>query len=119
MGTESWLSADISDAEISPPGYTILRRDRDSNNQHGGVLQAIKSDLIATRKAEFESNCEILWSQLQIQGRKSILFGTYYNPNGRDKTSLEELDISILNIGKKIDSHDIILGGDFNIPNIY
>ena len=61
LGTETWLSPDIRDAEILPSGYTILRRDRESSDHHGGVLQAIRSDLVVTRKARCKTDCEILY----------------------------------------------------------
>lgn len=51
-------------------------------------------------------------------GRKSIILGIYYGPNGKDLSSLEELDASLLRMGQQVNSHDILLTGDFNIPNI-
>ena len=46
------------------------------------------------------------------------MFGTFYNTNGRDITSLEQLDTSLLKLGDKINCHDVLLAGDFNIPNV-
>ena len=39
IGTETWLNHTITDNEICPPGYTLLRN-------MGGILLAIKSDII-------------------------------------------------------------------------
>ena len=36
--TESWTTANITDAEISIPGYTMFCTDRSTNNKGGGVL---------------------------------------------------------------------------------
>lgn len=36
----------------------------------------------------------------------------------KDLTTLEELDASLLIMGQQINSHDILLAGDFNVPNI-
>ena len=55
LGSEMWLSANICDAEIIPTGYTILRRGRESVCHHGGVLQAIRNNLIISRKVDFET----------------------------------------------------------------
>ena len=117
MGTESWLTSDTYNSEIFPSSYSILRKDRLSNTHGGGVFQAIKNDLIISQKQEFDTNCEIIWSQCQIQGLSSLYIGTFYNPNG-NTTTLEELHASLLKIGDRINNKNIILTGDFNIPNI-
>ena len=117
LGTESWLSPDISSGEIFPSTYNIFRKDRTSEARGGGVFQAIKTDLLASCKQEFDADCECIWTQCQFAGRRSLLFGTYYNPDG-SVSSLDRLEESLLKIGSKIDSHDVILAGDFNIPNI-
>lgn len=70
MGTESWLNPDIQNSEIFPPGYTIFRKDRTST-RGGGVFQAIKSDLLASVRPEFDTDCECIWSRCQIKSRKS------------------------------------------------
>lgn len=46
-----------------------------------------------------------------------MIIGTYYNPDG-SITNLKELDPSLLKVGQKLNSNDVILAGDFNIPNI-
>lgn len=83
----------------------------------GGVFQAIKTDLLASLKQDLDSDCECIWTQCQLAGRRSLVFGKYYNPDG-SVSSLEKLEESLLKIGRKIDSHDVILAGDFNIPHI-
>ena len=117
MGTESWLTPDIKNGEIFPSHFTVFRKDRSSGARGGGVFQAIKSDLLVTHKQEFDSNCECIWTQCQIKGRRSLILGTYYNPNG-NVSSLRELETSLLKMGEKLNSNDVLLAGDFNIPNI-
>ena len=46
IGTETWLNQTIADNEIFPPGYSLLRKDRQDGYGGGGVLLAIKSDII-------------------------------------------------------------------------
>ena len=43
---ESWLSPDISDAEIFIPSFKIFRRDR--NRHGGGILIFVKDTLVCT-----------------------------------------------------------------------
>ena len=47
VGTESWLSSDIHNAEIFPPGYTVFRADRKSGKKRsGGVFIMVRSDIV-------------------------------------------------------------------------
>ena len=47
--TETWLNGEISSSEIFPDSYVVFRRDRNSTTGGGGVLHAIKKDLVATQ----------------------------------------------------------------------
>ncbi len=44
----------------------MIRRDR--SDSWGGVLIALKKDLVYVHLAEFETKCEILWVQIQLAG---------------------------------------------------
>lgn len=86
FGNESWLTPDINSSEVFPENYTIFRKDR-SNNRGGGGFQALKSDLIISHRSDWDSDCEIVWSQCQLAGArnaKSIHFGSYYRRNKSD-----------------------------------
>ena len=107
LGTDSWLTPNINNGEIFPSGYTIFRKDRITSTHGGGVFQAIKNDLLVTHKQEFDSDCDVIWSQCQTPGQRSLFIGTYYNPSGNVR-NLEEPYASLLKIGKKINSHNII-----------
>ena len=65
IGTESWLSEVISNSEIVPPNYTVIRKDRDSADfgpeGYGGVFIAVKSDLIIAHRHDLDSDNEIVW----------------------------------------------------------
>ena len=102
LGNESWLKSDINSSEIFPENYKVYRKDRDNNSRGGGVFQAVKNDLIVTHRSEWDSDCEIIWTQCQLAGirsAKSIYFGSYYRPNISDTESLEELNTSLLKMG--------------------
>lgn len=64
-------------------------------------------DLLVTQRHHLNTNCEIVWIQCKIQVQRSFTV-----------SNLEELDASLLEIGQRINSHNIILTRDFNIPNI-
>ena len=60
VATETWLTPDQADGEIGEHGrfsedYKIYRRDRTSGKKGGGVLLAVKSDIISTRQDDLET----------------------------------------------------------------
>lgn len=117
QGVETWLSEDISSAEVFSDSYDVFRKDRQVGI-HGGILVACKKDLILTRKEEFEVESELLWSQLELKGRHSLLIGTAYKPRHDDKNFVCELENSLGKISRKGRGYNILLAGDFNQPNI-
>lgn len=63
LGSETWLSPDIADNELSLfKDVIIFRKDR-VGARGGGVIAAVKSNLCA-RAIDTKSNIEILWISL-------------------------------------------------------
>ena len=79
---------------------------------------ACKKDLILTRNKEFEVESELLWSQLELKGRHSLLIGTAFKPRHDDNNFVSELEDSLGKISRKGRGYNILLAGDFNQPNI-
>ncbi|KER19482.1 hypothetical protein T265_11762 [Opisthorchis viverrini] len=78
--TETWLTPDVSDAEVSIDGYSILRADS-KRGRAGGValylhaalpIPIVLSDTIP---APF---CDALWVQIPLRGSDSLLLGVVY-----------------------------------------
>ena len=115
LGNESWLYPDIESSEIFPDNYNIYRKDRISDN-HGGVFQAVKKDIIVTHRDDLNTDCEIIWTQCQIQNKrsKSLFFASFYRPNKTDISSLHELDSSLFKLGDRLNTSNVIVAGDFN-----
>ena len=80
MGTESWLSADISDAEVFPQNYIVYRKDR--NNKKGGGVFICVRDNITSYKEDWNSsgNCEAVWCRIVDKYQKHYLVGCFYDP---------------------------------------
>ncbi len=116
QGTETWLSSNVSTSEIFPPGYNIFRKDRGPVNG-GGVILAVKNDLICT-EITIDSEKEIIWNKMELSGRQSLILGTFYKPHHHDIDSVHALQSSIDEISKKYPLSDIFIAGDFNQPNI-
>ncbi|XP_072043902.1 uncharacterized protein [Amphiura filiformis] len=117
VGTETWLNGNILNTEIVPQGYMILRRDR-KGDSHGGVLLVYRKDLAVSRKLDLESEGENLWCQVNIKGRRPIIFGVIYKPNHSDITQIDGMREAIEKINAKPRTCDIIVTGDFNQGNI-
>ena len=90
-GTESWLKQAISSSEIFPPTLNVFREDRVTDTVGGGVFQAVKDDLICTHLQDLNTDCEVLWTETQIKGRKPLIVGVFYSNGdimGQTLTSL-------------------------------
>jgi hypothetical protein len=114
--SETHLSTQITDNEISLPNYQIFRKDR--NRQGGGVCIYVNDCIAASRLHHFDqSNIEIVWLKLHF-GKNIVYFGSCYRPPGQsnqDKTEfLEILENQLTDISSRNPNHTIILTGDFN-----
>ena len=116
LGCESWLDDNINNEEILPEDYTMMQKDR--NREGGGISIAHKRDLVMVHHPEFETDCELIWAQLQIVRFKSIFVGSFYRPPFSSAESLKNLEESIQKITAKTKMGNIWLGGDFNLADI-
>lgn len=80
--TETWLHDGYLDNEIlSADFYTIFRKDRESSKRGGGVLLAVKADILAYRRPDLEPlNSEILVGDLVSPNSFKITFCLCYRP---------------------------------------
>ena len=117
--TETWLDASISDSEFTPQGYVTFRKDRNidyyaaniyRNENRGGVLMMVKSELNATRYTRAEVNAEIMWIQINPYPKAEWLYGVCYRPEVDEEEMLSRIDQSI----NQIDIENTVLLDDFN-----
>ncbi|GAA47302.1 hypothetical protein CLF_100192 [Clonorchis sinensis] len=116
--TETWLTPDVSDAEISIDGYSIFRADS-KRERAGGVALYLHAALPIpivfsdTTPAPF---CDALWLQVPLRGSDSVLLGVVY----RSSSSPPEDDhFLIRTLGQLSSSYHfthLLLVGDFNAP---
>ena len=113
--TETWLNCNILDNEILSSEYNIHRRDR--LRRGGGVLLAVKEGIRCQRRLDLETDCEILWCELNLNSNPGLSYfvGVFYRPPDTDLIYLTELTNSL---EKLPPSCKILLLGDFNLPNI-
>ncbi|GAA53552.1 hypothetical protein CLF_110480 [Clonorchis sinensis] len=118
MPEETWLTPDVSDAEISIDGYSVFRA-VSKRGRAGGIslyLHAalpIPIVLSDTTPAVF---CDAPWLQVSLRGSHSLLLGVVY----RSLSSPPEDDhFLIRTLGQLSSSYHfthLLLVGDFNAP---
>ena len=118
LGTETHLDENIDSKSIfnenylHPPPY---RKDR--RRGQGGVLIAVNSGLTPTQK-DANTNCEVIWSKISLT-KGDVLVGCFYRQPSSSIATLEQLHESLKKLLKKGSiAPTIILGGDFNLPDI-
>ena len=123
LGCESKLSPEMPTYSIFPENYNIRRKDRDKNG--GGVFIAIKENLIAVDKPEFDIDCELTWSTLEFPGSGKLHLCSFYRPPSGGTEPLEKLCDSVNKVLNDTRTHtngikhkNILICGDFNLPDI-
>lgn len=116
--SESWLDANVSDAEINIPGYTLFRRDRHlgydygNDNGSGGTVCYVKDHINATHRTDLNDDAiEALWVELKPSHIKPILVCTFYRPPDMTVNYFKRFD----EIVQGINVDDIVILGDFNL----
>lgn len=78
IGTESWLTDDVTDHEVFPDNLTCYRKDR---NSHGGGVFILVDQRISSSKIEVElGSCEAVWYPLRLQNVKTLAVCSFYYP---------------------------------------
>ena len=72
---------------------------------------AISKEFVSSEIPELQTDCEVVWAEINIAGTKKITVGTYYRPPSDDGTSLEQLSLSLNRISNTTSSN-VWLGGD-------
>lgn len=114
VGTESWLSPDITNNEIFPLGYSIYRKDR--SDHHGGVFFGCR-DAYMCRNIDIQTTCEIVSCKVDLQ-LGTLLIISVYRPPYNDLTYMEALCNTIESLILDHPNSIIWIAGDINLPNI-
>lgn len=109
--TETWLTHDVMNFEITPPGYVIVRKDRTTRG--GGVAILINKKIPYTVMPE-AFDVEAIFCKLMFGSCNVIVGCVYLSPNsGTD--SLQALHGYMQ---RHVAGARVILLGDFNLPTI-
>lgn len=114
--TETHLDHSILDSEIFPSHYTVFRKDRKINGRHGGgVLIAVRDYITVSLRSTHPCDSEMLFIDVLLSYNRRITIGVFYRPPGSDIKPLEDLQTFIQGLDS---TADLILVGDFNLPEI-
>ena len=119
MGCESKIDVSMPTYSLFSDNYTVYRRDR--NIYGGGVFLATRDILISDSSPQFDSDCEIIWANIRFAGTKPLYIASFYGPQtqANKNAAVDQLSISLTKlIGKRKSYPNIIIGGDFNFPDI-
>jgi hypothetical protein len=91
----------------------------DKKKGEGGVFIAVNNNIVATPKIDLDTNCQLNWVQIQTWKQPPLYIGSYYRqPSSEDLSPLNALDESIAKLTNRQSLPNIILAGDFNLPDI-
>ena len=118
--TETWLNETVVDAELLPPNYFIYRKDRHdtvANKRGGGVLLAIDQQIASKRRADLETQCEIIVCEIKTIHHPKVAIVLCYRPPDTDRILFNNhLENVLFNVFKEFTF--VCLLGDFNLPEI-
>ena len=130
---ETWLKGTIGDKEVfHDDQYKIFRLDRSSCTHPpdpqdskkfrvngGGVLIAIRTDLdIISTRISHKCPAEILGVTLTFKNGKKVIICTCYRVNNLGESNHRAIKEYIQKIRSRNGVSNIILLGDFNLPNV-
>ena len=78
------------------------------------MLLAVRDEILSTRR-NCGANSELLWVDIFYGKNKSFTFGVFYRPRNNSIEPLVDLSASLDEFN---DSAEIVLVGDFNLPDI-
>ena len=117
--TESWLTADILDGEISLPGYNIFRGDS-NRGRSGGVTVYLRDNMPPSHVVQVNSipSLDQLWLQTKLRGTDKLLLGIIYRSPSCPASTDAMLVQHILDVVYRNPSTHLLIMGDFNLPTI-
>ena len=90
---------------------------KDRPSHKGGVLIAVKNNLVSIPRPDLDSDCEITWCEVLLE-REAITLGSYYRPESTGMDSLDALEASLTKVSQSAGNRHVILTGNFNLSSI-
>ena len=108
--TETWLDSSVNDGEITVPGFSVVRQDR---NRHGdGVALYVRNEIAFNPRPDLSvDDLEATWVELLLPRSKGILVCSCYRPPS-DSNFLNKLEQALAKIDP---GTELYILGDINI----
>ena len=117
IGCETWLHKGIFEREVIPCGYHIIaRRDRETDH-HGGVVIAVKDNLIGSNLS-ISTTTEFVAASIECPGNQQLIIAALYRPPNSDQQYMQELCEKIRHLHTQFPKATIWVSGDANLPDI-
>lgn len=100
----------LLNSEVFPKGFAVYRNDRNAHG--GGVFLLIDSRWASSELQVPPNDTESVWCRVHLPKGGALVLGTYYRP-----PTINNID-ELGQILSTISDSSIIVGGDFNLPNI-
>lgn len=128
--TETWLKQDKPDALVTPPGFTIHRKDRSQEqtgkSEGGGVCVMVNHRWCADTTI-FAQSCSPLLEQITVNCRpfysprefsSFVIMTVYIPPDANASAAINELTQHAAAAESAFPDSPIIIAGDFNHTNL-
>ncbi|KAF8565978.1 hypothetical protein P879_06592 [Paragonimus westermani] len=115
--TETWLTDEITDAEIPIPGFSVSSSDRGSQGGGGALYYSTQLKLTVINDPPFQSR-ETLWCVLPLDATGLCLAAEIYRPPNNSPEA-DTLLLSDLNQFLARGRTHVLLMGDFNCPQLH
>lgn len=117
--SETWLSEEVENVEITIDGYRLFRKDRFTvkKGKHGGVLLYIRDDIITCEYDDLnKSKSESIWCKIvnKTDRNVDIVVGVCYKSPAAEAEEIDEL----FKVLQKASKGEVMIMGDFNYPGI-
>ena len=71
IGTETWLTPQITSASCFPDTYTVYRKDR-VGKTGGGVLIAVKNNIESVEETDLDTGGDMIWVKIFTKKHRHI-----------------------------------------------
>lgn len=115
--TETFLTSSVSNGELFPPGFHVVRKDRPGDCGWGGVLLAIRDRYnvkIVTDIVSMTDDKELIFAIVTFKNIKFLCCVVYLPPNYKDEQYLNVLTC-IENVICTYPDLNVLILGDFNL----
>jgi|TARA_B110000196_G_C21147904_1_gene667753 hypothetical protein len=114
--TESKLTDDIRDAEVSIPNFYVYREDRTPKSKSGGSAIYVRKDFNVS-KLDWFNGSESIALKINSQSFEIYIICIYRSPSLRTIDENEKLLTQLANVPIDCDKN-IVIVGDVNLPNV-